>query len=126
MSTDDLGRLERTDAQMIRWISRDKTTAVSEIREHAGLASITVQVRRRPFQWYGHVYRMLASHGPSKTLHLHGSGSRPRGRPKKRWLDCVKKDIDELDAGNVSPEDRRAWRATVNSKSSSRRVETPQ
>ena len=41
--------------------------------------------------------------------------TRPRGRPKKRWIDCVEGDLRELGIRNwkVVAEDRQRWRNAV-------------
>jgi hypothetical protein len=46
-------------------------------------------------------------------------GKRPLGRPRRRWVDNIRKDLGEVGWGDVDwidlAEDRNRWRAVVNS-----------
>jgi hypothetical protein len=46
-------------------------------------------------------------------------GKRPLGRPKRRWVDNIKRDLGEEGWGDVNwiglAQDRNRWRALVNS-----------
>ena len=37
-------------------------------------------------------------------------GKRPRGRPKTRWFDVIRKDMKNLDISEVDALDRAKWR----------------
>ena len=40
-------------------------------------------------------------------------GKRKRGRPKKRFLDVVKKDMEEVGVKEMDIEDRKMWRMMI-------------
>ena len=40
-------------------------------------------------------------------------GKRKRGRPKRRFLDLVKKDMGEVGAKETDVEDRKVWRIMI-------------
>jgi hypothetical protein len=46
-------------------------------------------------------------------------GNRPLGRPRRRWVDNIKRDLGEVGQGDVDwiglVQDRNRWRALVNS-----------
>jgi hypothetical protein len=46
-------------------------------------------------------------------------GKRPLGRPKRRWMDNVRMNLEEVGCGDVDwiglAQDRNRWRALVNS-----------
>jgi hypothetical protein len=46
-------------------------------------------------------------------------GKRPLGRPRHRWVDSIRMDLEELGWGDVDwiglPQERNRWRALVNS-----------
>jgi hypothetical protein len=46
-------------------------------------------------------------------------GKRPLGRPRSRWVDNIKRDLGEVEWGDVEwiglAQDRNRWRALVNS-----------
>jgi len=47
-------------------------------------------------QWFGRVKRMDNSRLPAKTLETMATGTRTRGRLKKRWTENVKEDIQKI------------------------------
>jgi hypothetical protein len=74
-------------------------------------------VRRRRLSYFGHVCRMKPERLPARVLHGRIHGSRPRGRPRKRWLDileedCEKRDVTLIQACRVA-EDREEWKKMV-------------
>ena len=56
--------------------------------------------------------------GAFKILTGKPTGKRPFGRPRRRWEDNIRMDLEEIgiNAGNWvdSPQDRNYWRALVN------------
>jgi hypothetical protein len=45
---------------------------------------------RNRLAWYGHVVRRDESHITKKVMTMNVDGQPSRGRPRKRWRDCVK------------------------------------
>ena len=39
--------------------------------------------------------------------------ARGRGQPRKTWVECVRKDMDDLGLSGVNPQDKVAWRDVV-------------
>ena len=71
-----------------------------------------LQIRR--LTYFGHVSRMQPERCPHILLHGHIAGSRPQGRPRKKWIDNIKEDcsflgITPIDATR-SAQDRSPWR----------------
>ena len=54
------------------------------------IKSVLTQKR---LSWYGHVMRREETHITRCTLGMTVTGTRPRGRPKMRWLDGLKSDM---------------------------------
>ena len=104
---EDVCRLNRNDAMMIRWICsaklRDKV-ASEELRSRLDLGSIDNALRCGRLRWYGHVQRMDPDTWPSKVDKTIVTGNNPSGRPRKTWLQCIKKDlaVKDLDASLVA------------------------
>ena len=46
-------------------------------------------------------------------LELDIKGNRGRGRPKKRWIDCVKEDLNEKELTVDMVKDRMGWRSRI-------------
>ena len=64
-----------------------------------------------------HVARMGARTGAYRLLVGKPEGMRPLGRPRRRWLDCVENDLQEVGWGTMDwvdlAEDGGSWRAVV-------------
>ena len=63
------------------------------IRETLGLEeTILDKITTKRLRFFGHINRMKPSRYPNILLNGDVHGDRPRGRPAKKWLDCVKAD----------------------------------
>ena len=51
-------------------------------------------------RWAGHVERMGEMKGADRVLVGMPEGRRPLGRPRRRWEDNIKVDLQEVDWGN--------------------------
>ena len=62
--------------------------------------------------------RMLERLGVYKVLMGKPEGKRPLGRPRRRWEDNIKMDLQEVGCGIMTwielSQDRNRWRALVN------------
>ena len=69
-------------------------------------------------RWAGHVARMGVGRGVYRVLVGNPEGNRPIGRPRHRWEDNIKMDLQEVGCGGMDwielPQDRDRWRALVN------------
>ena len=72
----------------------------------------------RRLRWAGHVARMEEGRTAFKILTGKPTGKRPLGRPRHRWEDNIRSDLEEIgiNAGNWVDlaQDRDYWRALVN------------
>jgi hypothetical protein len=50
-------------------------------------------------RWTGHVARMEEGRGVHMILVGKTEGKRPLGRPRRRWLDYIKMDLQEVEMG---------------------------
>ena len=75
-------------------------------------------IKCRRFRWAGHVTRMEEGRRAFKILTGKPTGKRPLGRPRRRWEDNIRMDLEEIgtNAGNWvdSAQDRNYRRALVN------------
>ena len=69
-------------------------------------------------RWAGHVARMGEGRGVYKVLVGKSEGKRPLGRPRRKWEDNIKMDLQEVGCGGMEwievAQDRDRWRALVN------------
>jgi hypothetical protein len=73
----------------------------------------------RRMWWAGHMARMGEKRNVYRLLVGKPEGKRPLGRPRRRWVDNIKKDLLEIGLNVVDwiglAHDRCRWRALVNS-----------
>ena len=121
---EDVSRLNRNDMMMIRWICsaklRDKVPS-EELRSRLGLGSIENALRCGRLRWYGHVQRIDPDTWSRKVDKTIVTGNNPRGRPRKTWLQYIKKDLAVKGLGASLVHNRNAWRRAIHYKSRSRR-----
>jgi hypothetical protein len=119
-------RLRVFENRVLRTIfgpKRDEVTG--ELRklhneELNGLYSLTNIVRvikSRRMRWAGHVARMGEGRGVYRVLVGKPEGKRPLERPRRRWEDNVRMDLQEVGCGCVDwiglTQERDRWRALV-------------
>jgi len=54
-------------------------------------------IKSRRMRWAGHVARMGDRRGVFRVLVENPEGNRPLGRPRRRWEDDIKMDLQEVD-----------------------------
>ena len=71
-----------------------------------------MKMREGRLRWYGYVMRRDQEY-VGKMMEMELPGKRRRGRPKRRFVDVVKKDIGEVGAKETDVEDRKVWRMMI-------------
>ena len=89
-----------------------------ELNDLYSLPSIVQVVKSRCImRWAGHVVRMGEDRGVHRVLVGKSEGKRSLGRPRRRWEDKVKIDLQEVGGGRGDwmelAQDRDRWRALV-------------
>ena len=73
-----------------------------------------IKSRRR---WVGHVARMGEERAVYRVLVGKPEGKKPLGRPRRRWMDNIRMDLQEVGCGHVDwiglAQDRDRWRKLV-------------
>ena len=59
--------------------------------------------------YYGHVQRMAEGRLPKIALKWMPEQKRARGRPKKNWMEVIRKAMNEKDLNEGQLEDRKQW-----------------
>ena len=88
-----------------------------ELSDLDSLPNIVRVVKSRRMRWKGHVARMGEGRVVHRVLVGKPDGKRPLGRPRRRWEDNIKMDMQEVGEGGGNwmelVEDRERWRALV-------------
>ena len=88
-----------------------------ELRNLYSLPNVVRVVKSRRMRWAGHVAHMGEGRGVDRVLVGKPEGKRPLWRPRRRWEDNMKMDLQEVGGGGDWMElaqDRNRWRALVN------------
>ena len=74
-------------------------------------------IKSRRMRWAGHVAHMGEERGAYRVLVRKPVGKRPLGRPRRRWVDNIRMDLQEVGCGYVDwiglALDRDRWRTLV-------------
>ena len=74
-------------------------------------------IKSRRMRWAGHVARMGEERGVYRFLVGKPEGKRPLGRPRRRWVDNIRMDLQEVGCGYVDwiglAQGRDMWRTLV-------------
>ena len=88
-----------------------------ELSDLNSLPNIVRVVKSRRMRLAGHVARMGERRGVHRVLVGKLEGKRPFGRPRRRWKDNIKMDLQEVGGGCGDwmelAQDRDKWRALV-------------
>ena len=88
-----------------------------ELNDLYSLPNIVRVVKSRRMRWAGHVARMGENRGVHRLLVGKPEGKRLLGRPRRRWEDNIKMDLQEVEGGRGDwmelAQDRDEWRALV-------------
>ncbi|XP_044764516.1 uncharacterized protein LOC123321077 [Coccinella septempunctata] len=110
-------RIEATEMDAIRRASRTsrRERIPNEIiKENMGVKeTVTELIERKQLVWYGHVQRMAEHRLPKKVMRWIPPEHRKRGRPKKTWIEGVRKSMSERGLDDEACNDRRHWQMGI-------------
>ena len=113
---DDIHRIVRNDNAMVTWICSAKLCEkipLSDLRTRMGISSIEDIIRYNRFRCFGHLQRMDEEKWRRKILNFEVNGSYPRGRPRKKWFDNIRSDLDKLRLSTSLAQDRSKYRSAI-------------
>jgi len=88
-----------------------------ELSDLYSLPNIVQVVKSRRMKWAGHVAFMGKGRGVYRVLVGKPEGKRSLGRPRRRWEDNIKTDLQAVGGGRGDwmelAQDRESWRALV-------------
>ena len=106
-------RVEATEMDVLRRSSRisrkDRIRNVT-IRQQIGLEETVIkETEQNQLTWCGHVQRMAEGRLSKITLKWMPKQKEVRGRPKKNWIEGIKKAMNERNLNEGQWEDRKQW-----------------
>ena len=88
-----------------------------ELNDLYSSPNIVRVIKSRRMRWTGHVARMGEERGVYRVLVGKPEGSIPLGRPRRRWVDNIRMDLQEVGCGCMDwiglAQDRDRWRTVV-------------
>ena len=105
----DENKLNSAEMRMLRW-ARGKTQLDHVRNEDIGKeAHVNMLLKlswKTRLKWFGHCLRREPNHICVKSL---VSGRRSRGRPKKRWRDNIKEEMEKYQLTEDMAKERKYW-----------------
>jgi hypothetical protein len=89
-----------------------------ELNDLYSSPNIVRVIKSRRMRWAGHVARVGEERGVYRVFVGKPEGKRPLGRPRRRWVDNIRMDLQEVGCGYVHwirlAQVRDRWRTLVN------------
>ena len=112
----DLQKIIKDGWKLQRWMPWEDPLEYKEkieletIRQQIGLEqTIIKETEQNQLTWYGYVQRMAEERLPKIALKWMPKLKRARGRPKKNWMEGIKKAMNERNLNEGQWEDRKQW-----------------
>ena len=108
--------MEVAEMKMLRFamgVTRKDKIRNENIRSTVKVEQLGMKMREGRLRWYGHVMRRDQEYVGRKMMGMELPGKRRRGRPKRRFLDAVKEDMQEVGVKKTDVEDRKMWRMMI-------------
>jgi len=101
----EMGALRRSSR-----ISRKERIRNVTIRQQIGLEEpIIKEIEQNQLTWYGRVQRMAEGRLPKMALNWMPKQNGAWGRPKKNWMEGIRKAMNERNVNEGQWEDRKQW-----------------
>ena len=88
-----------------------------ELNDLYSLPNIVRVIKSRRMSWAGHVARIGEERRVYRVLVEKSKGKRPLGRPRRRWVDNIMMNLQEVGCGYMDwiglAQDRERWRTLV-------------
>ena len=104
-----MGKMEVTELKMVRWalgVTRKNKIRNEYVRGTAKIVKLGDKPRNARLRWYGHVKRREEDYVGKRMMEMVVPGRRKRGRPRRRWMDLVREDMERVGAREGDEVDR--------------------
>ena len=93
--------MEVAKLRMVRWalgVTRKNKLRNEYGRKTAKIAKLGDKLRNAMLHWYGYMKRREEGYVGKRMMELAVPGGRTRGRPRKRWMDLAREDMEKVGA----------------------------
>ena len=108
--------MEVAEMKMLRFamgVTKKDKIRNEYIRSTVKVERLGMKMMEGRLRWYGHVMRRDQEYVGRKMMEMELPGKRRRGRPKRRFLDVVKEDMEKVGAKETNVEERKVWRIMI-------------
>ncbi|XP_063885538.1 uncharacterized protein LOC135113848 [Scylla paramamosain] len=108
--------LEVSELKMLRFalgVTRMDKIRNNYIRGTTHVRQFGDKAREARLRWSGHVRRSDEGYVGRRMLDVEEPGRRKRGKPKRRFMDAVKKDMQVVGVTEEGAEDQAQWRRVI-------------
>ena len=112
----DENRLHVAEMRMLRWIrgkTRKDHVRNQSIQEDAKVCQMSTFLRQKRLNMYGHIRRREEDNLSRKIMDMVIPGKRRRGRPRRRWIDNNREDMNKYELTADMTENRQYWKMMV-------------
>ena len=96
-----VGKMEGAELKMERWalgVTRKDKIRNKYVRGTAKIAKLGDKLRNARLRWYGHVKSREEDYVGKRMMEMAVPGRRKIGRPRRRWMDLVREDMERVGA----------------------------
>ena len=68
------------------------------------------KIQEKRLRWYGHILRRDEDHIIRRATNMKVEGRRKQGQPRRKWMDCVREDLEENQLRTEDAADRLRWK----------------
>ena len=97
MNKKERSKIQASEMRVLRTIvgkTRKDRIRNEKIREEVGVVPVLRKIDAAQLRWLGHLERMEDDRVAKRRWNWTPQGTRPRGRPRKRWKDTVKETLE--------------------------------
>ena len=108
-----VGKMEAAELKMVRWalaVTRKDKTRNDYVRGTAKIAKLEDKLWNARLCLYGHVKRREEGYVGKRIMKMAVPGRKKRGRPRRRWMDLAREDMERVGAKEGDEVDREKWK----------------
>ena len=108
-----MGKIEVAELKMVRWalgVTRKDKIRNEYMRGTAKIAKQGDKLWNARLRWYGYVKRREEDYVGKRMIEIAVPGRRKRERPRKRWMDLMREDMERVGARKGDEVGRIKWR----------------